>query len=337
MAPNILITGVTGFIGGTLLQRLLETDLFPRSNIWVAVRSEAHEDRLRALQVNIARVSLDDAEDVRKIVLGNKIDIVVHTAGALKFSLVESLLNALGARKAVTKRPVHLIQTSGASTFADKCGWTFGPGRESDDLYTREVEIRDSFLLHETNIRIIETGEALGVLVYLVLPPLVCKSNKTQGNWYTLLKSSLEQGGKGTGTGNTATFIFSSMIQTALAQKKVYYFPEKSHWPVVHVVDLANYYILLLKAILANSAPGPTPAAWPSEEFASDATGLSTEYCQIAFNSTTAVISERGHQLGWKPEWDYAEWLRDFGGMEVDPILESDVQSKDTVKALGNL
>ncbi|KAF9871464.1 hypothetical protein CkaCkLH20_11111 [Colletotrichum karsti] len=347
MSQNILIVGASGYIGGTVLNSLLSSGVLPTANIRGAVRSDAQADELRNLGIQAVKITLTDHDAVARAVLDNHIDIVLHTASSMDFSLAEPLLHALKKRKDAT---------SGVTAFADKAGWTHGLVKESDDIYDLQRQAAESYVVRETDTAVARVGEELGVFAYIVVPPLVY--------------------GNGTGTGNTQSVQIPILIRAAAAHKQVYQFSEDavmfnlypSHqitkltgeqtWPAVHVIDLANYYVSLIRRIvqqgpLASGKKGyylvrshdvtfheiaealgkelyqrklvdsPHPATWPSDEVAVKALGLPLYYTRLAWSSTALVQSERHKDLGWHPEWNHDRFLAEIGE-SIDPALQAE-------------
>jgi uncharacterized protein YbjT (DUF2867 family) len=71
MSPNILITGATGYIGGTLLRALVSARVVPPSSIWAIVRSDTQAESVEHLQVNAVQVALTDEGGIQRAILDN--------------------------------------------------------------------------------------------------------------------------------------------------------------------------------------------------------------------------------------------------------------------------
>ncbi|KAL2813003.1 hypothetical protein BJX63DRAFT_432291 [Aspergillus granulosus] len=349
MAPSILITGATGYIGGSLLRSLLSANV-PPSSICTIVRSSAQAESLKPLKVKTVQASLTDEDAIRSVVLDNAVDIVIHTVSAVDYTLAAPLLKALKARKEQTKQAMHFIHTSGISAFADKTGWPHGVAEETDDLFELQKNAPISYPVREADVAIHKMADEYGIAIYTVVPPLVY--------------------GKGSGTGNRISVQIPTVIRAAIANKQVYHFSENSEWPAVHISDLVDYYTRLIQGIIEqrsipsgkcgyylvsahrlnwhdllstlakelftrNLVSNASVTVWPSEEIKTKSLGLPSPYSDIGWNSNAYVLSKRDKELGWQPKWDNQRFLREIGE-EVETVLEAGADVKDLANLLPN-
>ena len=77
---NILFIGGAGFIGSSLVKQFLTNEKY---NVFVVEPEFANVSRLDGLNVKIYREALGNIDKVEKILIGNKIDIVVHLVSTL--------------------------------------------------------------------------------------------------------------------------------------------------------------------------------------------------------------------------------------------------------------
>ena len=77
---NILFIGGAGFIGSSLVKQFLSNEKY---NVFVVEPEFANVSRLDGLNVKIYREALGNIDKVEKILIGNKIDIVVHLVSTL--------------------------------------------------------------------------------------------------------------------------------------------------------------------------------------------------------------------------------------------------------------
>lgn len=78
---NVLFIGGAGFIGSNLIKTLLRRD--SRVKIFVIEPIMANISRLNGLPITIFRCSLDDIDQIETIIIGNKIETVVHLVSTL--------------------------------------------------------------------------------------------------------------------------------------------------------------------------------------------------------------------------------------------------------------
>ena len=74
MAPNILITGTAGYIGGSILANFISRKDSPikAGNITATVRREEQIPKLSHLGVNVVLLDVNDTQAVRQAVLSNE-------------------------------------------------------------------------------------------------------------------------------------------------------------------------------------------------------------------------------------------------------------------------
>lgn len=77
---NILFIGGAGFIGSSLVKQFLTNEKY---NVFVVEPEFANVSRLDGLNVRIYREALGNIDKVEKILISNKIDIVVHLVSTL--------------------------------------------------------------------------------------------------------------------------------------------------------------------------------------------------------------------------------------------------------------
>lgn len=77
---NILFIGGAGFIGSSLVRQFLADEKY---KVFVVEPEFANVSRLEGLDVKVFRTALDNVDGVEQILVGNKIDIVVHLVSTL--------------------------------------------------------------------------------------------------------------------------------------------------------------------------------------------------------------------------------------------------------------
>ncbi|ROT41604.1 hypothetical protein SODALDRAFT_331358 [Sodiomyces alkalinus F11] len=130
--PKILFLGATGYLGGTLLHRLLASDIASAAAltdpITVLVRGEDRAAKLASKYGPAIKTqtfdSLDETDKIQAIAASH--DIVINAGTGFHPGSAEALIRGLGERKASQasssspSAPTWMIHTSGVSNIADR-------------------------------------------------------------------------------------------------------------------------------------------------------------------------------------------------------------------------
>ncbi len=284
---KVFITGATGYIGGTLANRLLAAG----HEVAGLVRSDDGARALERLGIEPIHGTLDDgpllAEQARAA------DAVVSAAHADHRSSVESLLRALHGTGKI------FVHTSGAGIVADCAG-----GEASDAVYDEGTPVHP-LPLRLARVQLIDAilaANAEDVRAHVVAPPMVY----------------------GTGTGvHRDSMQIPMMARDARAQGAARYVGAGANrWSHVHVEDLASLYV----RILESDAPGALHYAELGESSMRDianaihrALDLPGQACSMtiaqaveahgevmanySFGSNCRVRARRAREsLGWSPQ-----------------------------------
>ncbi|OJJ32907.1 hypothetical protein ASPWEDRAFT_174337 [Aspergillus wentii DTO 134E9] len=237
---SLLITGVSGYIGGTVLSAILESeDIWAKQlQISALVRNEAQATTVKNLGVTpLLFSSFDEREVLEK--LGEEFDIIIHAGAGWHTPSAKALITGQGARRTRTNQPVHYIQMSGTSNLSDR---PYSEGyidphvfSDEEDIFSFEKyrESREVYIQRTTDIAVVETSAALGVTTYIVMAPTIF--------------------GLGTGPFNRYSMQLPAMIADALKTGICSVVAEgKTVWSHVHIRDLAGLHLTLLRNICAN-------------------------------------------------------------------------------------
>jgi nucleoside-diphosphate-sugar epimerase len=321
---RLLLTGATGYIGGSILHQLLRTkfDNVKNLQISVIVRSKEHLDMFKKQGLNaILFESLDNAEQVQKA--AREHDVVIHTASGYHTSSAEALIRGLGERRKETGKDVYYIHTTGTSNLADRpISKLYVEQREfsdKDDLYEYELhrESIETYPQRTTDITVIKTGLEVSVKTYLIMSPLIY--------------------GLGTGPVNKLSIQSPTIIRDMIKHENAAVIGEgKAIWNNVHIEDVARLYELVLhKVISGESIPegkrgfyfsatdehswwefaeiisragyreGVSRQEEPKElslqEGAKRLTGGDIQFAELGFASNARCKAVLSRELGWKP------------------------------------
>ncbi|KXX76910.1 3beta-hydroxysteroid-dehydrogenase/decarboxylase isoform 1 [Madurella mycetomatis] len=341
--PKILLTGATGYIGGTVLNTLLSSPFPLTSPITCLLRGPSRAATLTAAygtRIQPAlHANLDDVATT--MALAAQHDIVINTALGYHPASAAALVRGLAQRRVSTGRDVWIVHTSGTSNLADQ-PFSVADGRgvverefddASDDVYGYENQLEGawSYAQRETELRVVELGEELGVKTVVVMSPTIF--------------------GVGTGLFNRVSIQIPAYVKAAVAYGRgVVVGDGKGVWDHVHVEDLAELYKMLVTEILerggervptgrkgiifsANGrhtwmevAQGVAEALWEEGKIADKRVesirlaegakilaphmgGDNEQLVELGLSSNSRTVSNVARKLGWTPTKG-EEWRR---------------------------
>ncbi|THX98426.1 NAD(P)-binding protein [Aureobasidium pullulans] len=341
MSYNVLITGGSGYLGGTLLNRLQSAGL-PALKLYALVRKDSQAEAVK--QYGAEPLTFDAYEEsaVREAVLKHEINVVFSLHDAFKADSAVAFIKALAELKNNTGRNVHFLHTTGAKAFSSHMGAPIDkPFADNDNLHgihkAQHPPIPFLQPLLDTNITVTELSESLGVQSYVFAPCIMAKEKASA----TRSRFKLLQ------------------LSTAKAAKKVYRVDQgRPTWPVCHILDNTALYIQLLRNIVSGRQEGydkngyylasPGSVAWEdiysgiakatykrgaihddtvhqadSAVLEEMAQGLGCDKAMVAFQLGGACLltAKHGVEIGWKPEYGPEHILSSLDE-EVDLIFQ---------------
>ncbi|KAJ5490804.1 hypothetical protein N7539_002371 [Penicillium diatomitis] len=197
---NVLIVGATGYIGGSVLAEILGSQDAQNLCVSALIRRPEQGARLEKLGVKpIEFQGLDDLETCREAA-----------------SLIPTM-------------------TSGTSILGDH-PYTGNPNPQkiwsdiNDDIFHMEMYHPERYGQRVTDIAVVETGQALGVKTYIVVPPTIY--GKGSGPFATLSQQ----------VPNLARFARKLGVSPVIEGGQ-------GTWNHVHISDLSRLYLQLFRAI----------------------------------------------------------------------------------------
>ncbi|ETN39001.1 uncharacterized protein HMPREF1541_07043 [Cyphellophora europaea CBS 101466] len=347
MHHNILLTGVSGYLGGTLLANLATAALPPYSQVFALVRSDSQAEAVLASS-NATPLVFDvgDAAAVRDAVTGNDITIVVFCIDAIKSVTQSYMIKALSEVKERTGKDVHFIHTSGAKLFSSHAGAPTNRTLMDDETGIHEIHKTQRAVIPavqpaiETNITVVELAERLGVYAYVFVPCVVY--------------------GEGSGFGNHISIQTAAICRAAKAVRRVHSVDAGNPtWPVSHITDTTNLYISILHAILSGPQTLPphgrsgyylaasgsvawldlyaamaralarrgivdddkvVPATPETIERMATALQCPVEVVALQIGGCCTFTARNGSNIGWKPVYE-PEHVLEAATKEVDLVL----------------
>ncbi|TFK99918.1 hypothetical protein BDV98DRAFT_594475 [Pterulicium gracile] len=332
---NILFTGATGYLGGSILERLLSHPDFARFQITAIVRSPEKAEKLRTFGIDVAMGSHNDVDLVTDIAA--KADVVFTVADCDDLGAARAILEGLKRRHEKTGKKSTLIHTSGTGALIDDANGAFTSDLIYDDIDPDQIEtLPDSAIHRHVDLPVVQADREGYVNTYIVLPSVV----------YGLATGKLID----QGIQNPHSILLPHLIELGVKRGQAGVCGKgQNTWPHVHIDDMADFYIILFDAILAaNPAPGHGREGYyfgenghylvydlcKSVAVALAAHGVGTdepttfteeehktEFLVPVLGSNAQCKASRGRALGWKPRYSEEDL---FGSVkaEVDAILK---------------
>ncbi|PYH91619.1 NAD dependent epimerase/dehydratase family protein [Aspergillus ellipticus CBS 707.79] len=240
---NILLTGASGYLGGTLLARYSAADLPAHQKLFALVRSDAQAQAVKKYGAEPLLFNLNDEDAITQVIITHEISIILFLidAGSARYQPV--MIRALAQVKRTTNRDVHFLHTTGAKAFSGHAGHpTDVPLSDADpglfELLGRPGKA-NSWLGRASGVNrtVIETAEAHGVNSYIFIPCIVY--------------------GPGEGFGNRISIQTQAIVKAAVGMRRVFRVDEgRPSWPVSHVRDTVGLYLELLRKMLRGEELG---------------------------------------------------------------------------------
>ncbi|KAJ5381888.1 NAD(P)-binding protein, partial [Penicillium cataractarum] len=358
MSRNILLTGGSGYLGGTLLARWKEARLHECGKLFSLVRTDDQAEATRKLyNAEPLKIDLEDDNAVKDAIVSNNITIVLYLIDAYYLKHQIPFIKALAEAKKRTGQETHFIyvciphssewflirfltislQTTGTKQFSSLSG-----SPTDRDLLDNDPQLFDIHKAQKapypelqtatnTNVAVVEAGLEFGVKIYAFSPCIVY--------------------GKGEGFGNKISIQTVDVVVAAKAAGQI--------WPVSHVLDTVSLYFALLDAILTNKNPGhgkngfylasSGKVSWDDiyagiakalarrgviaderVELMNDAAlekiakaqNVSPSSVIVKIGGRSTYTAENGKSLGWNPQYP-PEHILESLDQEVELILES--------------
>ncbi|EIW57263.1 NAD-P-binding protein [Trametes versicolor FP-101664 SS1] len=234
---SIFFTGATGYIGGSILQRLLARPDRENFEITALVRKPVLARRLEAeFGVKTVIGSLQDLDKLAT--LSENAHVVIQLADCDDVDALKAILSGLKARHEKTGDIPLLIHTSGTGVITDDAQGAYLSPKIYSDLDIASIEALAPTALHRpVDLLIVEADTAGYVRTHIILPSIV----------FGIATGPLFDAG----IANPHTVFFPLLIRAALKAGNVGVLGTGAPiWNCVHVDDQADMYVLMLDALL---------------------------------------------------------------------------------------
>jgi len=246
---KFFILGATGYVGGTVLNALLAAH--PDAEITALVRTASKGELVTKAYPSVKYVIGDlDSSDVITAASAEA-DIVLSIADADHEGQIKAIYAGLAKNPNIT----YLIHTSGTGLFVDVSGTHAGQKSQSEisDKTWDDVADIDRITtlpleqIHRPIDVLVENPPNDRIRAAIICPPAIY--------------------GVGTGPGNRRTILFPVAAKATIERKEAFALPPgESEWSSIHILDVADLYILLInEALKTDGSGGKVP--WGKEAF----------------------------------------------------------------------
>ncbi len=211
---KIFITGATGYIGGSIAERLVKQG----HTVTGLVRNEAKAALLKELGIEPILGSLEDHDVLTQA--AKDADGVIHTASADEEGVVEVFVAALA------RSGKFFIHTSGTGIVNDGADNEFAAAvRLAEDSYFEPVPYRQARVRMNRYVR--EAGIDQGIRTIVIVPALIY--------------------GRGRGLHTESVQIPQLLALSKQVGAAVYFGKGLSRYSIVHIDDLVDLYLLAME------------------------------------------------------------------------------------------
>lgn len=350
-AVKVLVTGVTGYMGGSILSQLVSSRYADVQNLDISVLTRDDDRAKYFASINLKVYTIKSLDDSAAITAASsENDIVIHAANGFHAGSAQALIEGLGLRKRqMPDADVYYIHTSGTSNLADHpITKTFIENRVFSDKdqdiynYLKERQAIEQYPQRATDIIVVETGKRENVPTTIIMSPTVY--------------------GLGSGQFNRLTIQYPPQVRGALKSGIAEYVGDgKGAWDMVHISDLASLYEVILRDRLQGAKKAPVgekgiifsgtgfftwkavaegiaqagfelgklknsntksvslseaAKSWIEEDERlgpiAVAMGVSELMCELGSASNARTKAEIGLELGWKPVKTEQDWQKAF-------------------------
>ncbi|KAI9570710.1 hypothetical protein HD554DRAFT_2187866 [Boletus coccyginus] len=231
---QVFVTGATGYVGGSVLDRLLRHSTFATSEITALVRKADKAPVFESLGVKTVLGSYDDHALLEK--QASLSDVVIECADADNAEACAAILRGLKKRYEAAGNAPILIHT--VTCVMDDTKGNYSTETVWDDTDVAKLDtIADTQFHRNVDVLILAADKQGYVKTYLVLPSTI----------YGFASGKLVD----LGVQNTRSIQIPLAVTAGILRKHAGHVGQGLNvWPNVHVDDVADLYIVLYDTIL---------------------------------------------------------------------------------------
>ncbi|KAK0221077.1 hypothetical protein EDD85DRAFT_863207 [Armillaria nabsnona] len=247
---NIFFTGATGYIGGTILSRLIEHKDYKNFDITILLRPSRSPAGYEALGLKVVSGNHSDSALLRAQAAAA--DVVFATADCDDLPAAQAILQGAKDRYEQTGKAPILIHTSGTGELADDARGLHGTDAIYSDLDISLYEALPPTQVHRNVDLAALAGDNEGyVKTYIVIPPTIYGVPAGILNKHGLHRPVVDQ--------------VRRLVEASIARKQGGILGEgKNRWPNVDVNEMADLYLIIFDLALS---PSPAPAEFQHGRF----------------------------------------------------------------------
>ncbi|KAI0767998.1 NAD-P-binding protein [Trametes elegans] len=347
---TVFLAGATGYIGGSVLQRLLQ---HPNAKNFAIISLVRNVEKAKLLEKDFGvKTVIGSLQDHDKLAnLAENAHVVFQVASSDDIDATKAILSGLKRRHEKTGDLPLLIHTSGTGEFADYLGGEAVSEKIYSDLDIPALEALPPTALHRPVDLLIVAADGEGyVRTHIVMPPFV----------YGIASGPLFDAG----ISNKHTTVVPLWVRAALQRGTVGELGKGvSVWGTVHVDDTADLQIRLFDALLSDpskvshgregyffAANGenhaidalkvigntlyalgristPEPVPYAPEELSKYL--ISEELARLIFTNSRPKAERARLEVGWTPKYTNEDFIDGLKG-EVELIVEQEDAKKSS-------
>ncbi|KAH0835027.1 hypothetical protein J3R83DRAFT_10764 [Lanmaoa asiatica] len=326
---QMLITGATGYIGGAVLERLLQHRTAPTLEITALIRDPGKVPLFASIGVKTIVGSHGDGALLEQ--QASQSDVVFACANADHVGACEAILRGLKRRHEMTDTTPILIHT--VSVLIDNAKGMYAYDTIWDDTNPDQLETLPDTQLHRNVDLLVLAADKEGYArTHIVLPSTVY--GFATGSLVTL------------GIQNPRSIQIPKLVAASIARKRGGMVGlGLNKWPNVHIDDVGDLYIVLYDAILdgraghgrnglyfgengehtlkaiakeiaevlvdlgVSSADARTPTSFDERDYAM----LENKWL-VFLGTNSRCKSNRARALGWQPKYTTEDMLKSIQG-----------------------
>lgn len=123
MSHTILITGASGYLGGSLLAQLNHAQLPHYKELYALTRTTEQAEAVKQYGAIPLTLDLGNQDDIVKRICDAKITVIYFLIDARNSDLQIRMIKALSEVKKKTNQEVHFLHTTGAKIFSQHTGF----------------------------------------------------------------------------------------------------------------------------------------------------------------------------------------------------------------------